>query len=148
MLSIKRTFKLLIISGLILILNSSVSSGQKVNKQKDYSKYPYWIEMMDDTLTNYFEAQKAYELFWEKRIKPKEEDDIMGMRGSTEEDKKDKQSWLSKLFRGDLEKKAQQYAYQCKRFEHWEMKMEPWVQPDGRILYPYERLRIIEKSRP
>ena len=113
----------------------------------DYSKHPYWIEMMDDTLANYFEAVKAYETFWKNRIEPKEERDVIGMRGADEKEKKEKQSWLSKLFKGDKEKEGQQYAFECKRFERWKIQSEPWVQPDGRILYPHERLKLYEKAR-
>ena len=132
---------------LLLTALSKITVAQQSPDKRDFSAYPYWIEMMDDTLTNYFTAIQAYDTFWKDLIKPADEEEVMGMKGASREEEKDKQSWLSKLFKKKPEKESQQYVYQCKRFEYWKMKMEPWVQPDGRILYPTERLLLFEKAR-
>lgn len=34
---------------------------------KDYSNYPYWIDMMQDPKANFFEIQKAFYTYWEGR---------------------------------------------------------------------------------
>jgi len=109
---------------------------------KEYAKYPYWIEMMDDPNVNYFEAVKAYDTYWKNREKPKEEDEIIGKKLHDSESERHRESWISRLFSGDKEKESQKYAFECKKFEHWKMKSEPYVQPDGRILSPEERLKI------
>lgn len=44
---------------------------------KDYSLYPWWIEMMDDSSANYFEVQKAFDAYWEGKIIPvREENEV------------------------------------------------------------------------
>lgn len=103
--------------------------------------------MMDDTLSNYFTAIHAYDEFWKNRVKPKEEEETMGMKGATKNEEKDKGSWLKRIFGKDPEKESRKYTYECKRFEHWKMMMKPYVQEDGRILYPSERLEIWKNAR-
>ncbi len=42
--------------------------GLKVGAQSaDTSNYPYWIEMMKDPNANFFQTQRAFELYWENR---------------------------------------------------------------------------------
>ena len=116
---------------LFIIAGSSGAYSQSAPKKElNYSKHPYWIAMIDDTTANYFETIKAYDAFWKNREKPKE-----------------KSSWLKRLFQNDVEKNETMYTYQCKRYEHWKMVQEPYVQPDGSILYPYQRLQLWQNAR-
>ena len=125
----------------------SSTQAQTSNRSLDYSRHPYWIEMMDDTLSNYFIANHAYDEFWKNRVKPKEEEETMGMKGATKNEEKEKVSWLKRIFGKDPEMEARKYTYECKRFEHWKIMMQPYVQEDGRILYPSERLEIWKNAR-
>ena len=70
----KFSLKPIIILLLLIFVNVN-SFAQKSNKVTDYSKKPYWIDMMKDPDVNYFEAIKAYNEFWAKREKPSEEDE-------------------------------------------------------------------------
>jgi hypothetical protein len=54
--------------GLVLMFLFNVAKAQQ--PASSYQKFPYWIEMMNDTATNYFEAVKAFDLFWKSRILP------------------------------------------------------------------------------
>ncbi|MEO5572026.1 MAG: hypothetical protein ABIT08_00205 [Bacteroidia bacterium] len=134
---------------LLLVLASSVSFSQNTKlSSKDYSKYPYWIEMMDDSSVNYFEAVKAYDEFWLNRKKPKEENEILGVKGTPEEKKK--KSFWDRLFASRAEKEeveTSKYKFLCKKFEHWKFIVQPYVQPDGRILSTQEQLEIWKKQR-
>ena len=132
---------------LVLLLLNSSTQAQTSKKSPDYSRHPYWIEMMDDTLSNYFTAIHAYDEFWKNREKPLEEEETMGMKGASKKEEKEKVSWLKRLFVRYPEKEARKYTYQCKRFEHWKIMMQPFVQVDGRILYPSERLEIWKNAR-
>lgn len=38
--------------------------------KRDYAAHPYWIEMMQDSLANYYEVQKAFEEFWQGKQVP------------------------------------------------------------------------------
>jgi len=128
---------------MLLIPLSTISFSQNVKpNSKDYSKYPYWIEMMDDSTVNYFEAVKAYDEFWLKRKKPKEEDEIIG--------EKRKKSLWERIFATREEKdeaEAAQYRFDCKKFEHWKFVVQPYVQPDGRILSAEEQMELWKQQR-
>ncbi|MCB2221655.1 MAG: PKD domain-containing protein [Bacteroidetes bacterium] len=43
------------------------TQGQNTTSAKDYSQYPYWIEMMQDQSVNFYEVQEAFEAYWENR---------------------------------------------------------------------------------
>jgi PKD repeat protein/photosystem II stability/assembly factor-like uncharacterized protein len=45
-------------------INAQVANG-------DSSQYPYWIDMMGDPEANFFETQRAFELYWEGRTRQK-----------------------------------------------------------------------------
>lgn len=132
---------------LLFIFNSTISHGQSHYSDKAYRKFPHWISMMDDTLSNYFEAQKAFELYWSVHEKPKEEEDIIGMKGAGEQEKSAKENWLRRLFKRSRNENENEMAFSVKRFNHWLMVSAPWVQEDGRILYPSERQAILDSIR-
>lgn len=139
--------KLLLTLVLIQISISAIAQQEIDNKlEKDYRKNPRWIAMMDDTLTNYFDAVKAYEVFWDGKIKPPGEDDLLKSE-DLDESKTGPIKRLQNFMRKREASKNAIYAFDCKKFRHWVMMTEPWVQDDGRILTPSERLLIWEKSR-
>jgi len=43
------------------------STSQVVTNEKDTSNFPYWIEMMSNPEVNFYETQRAFELYWEGR---------------------------------------------------------------------------------
>ena len=125
----------------IVMLNSIVVCSQTPKKSINYSKTPYWIEMMKDPKANYFETIKAYNLFWENRKKPKDEDDVIGQSKSVEA----KRTFLNRWFKSKEEREEaeiKKYALDVKKFKHWKLKTEPYVQEDGTILDADARLKI------
>ena len=88
----------------IVMFNSIVMCSQTQKKSINYSKKPYWIEMMKDPKVNYFETIKAYDAFWENRKQPKEEDDVIG-QSKTEEAKR---SFLSRWFKSKEEREEEE----------------------------------------
>lgn len=133
-----RLMKLFVL--LTLLLGTQQAVAQKVKAQivPDYSSHPYWITMMDDPSVNYFEAVKAYDAYWTKHEKPLDEEKLMT---SGTEAVKEHQKKLSKRERKKQDEE-QLLAFQSKRFEHWLEMMKPYVQDDGRILSPAERLEL------
>ncbi len=122
------------------------SFSQTKAKNLNYSKQPYWIEMMNNPKANYFETVKAYELFWKNRKEPREEDDIIG-QSKTEESKK---TFLQKWFKSKAEKEEEEtrkYAFDVKKYRHWKLKVLPYVQEDGSILDEDARLKIWEEQK-
>jgi hypothetical protein len=127
-------------------LFSSVGFSQSANI--NYSKNPYWITMMYDSTANYFEAQKAYNVFWKGKVIPLEEEETLGMKGAVANEEKEKGSWLERLLRRDKDRKYEHFRLDCKRFEHWKIMMLPFVQEDGSILFPQQQLQLWKEARP
>ena len=140
-------FRNFFLTSIVLLMAGSVFAQKRASAlaDADYRKYPYWITMMDDTTANYFEAEKAFSLFWENRIQPVEERDIMTVPNG-----KERKSFLEKLFTSRKEKQreeSEKYSFQVKRFRHWQLMAAPYVQDDGRILTPSERLETWKQHK-
>lgn len=134
------------ISMLTLLIISSDLISQTTSKRINYSKHPYWIEMMNDPKANYFETIKAYEQFWQNKKIPLEEDDIIGQT------KKEptKNNFLSKWFKSKEEREEEEikkYSFDIKKFKHWKLKVTPFVQEDGTILDADERLKLWQNQQ-
>ncbi|MCZ8286099.1 MAG: hypothetical protein O9353_11655 [Bacteroidia bacterium] len=103
--------------------------------------------MMNDSTVNYFEIKKAFDLFWQNKPLPTEEEEIIGERNGKA---REKESFLKNLFKSKKEKQEEdsnKYAFAYKKFKHWELINLPYVQEDGRILTANERLEQWKKSR-
>jgi hypothetical protein len=114
--------------------------------EKEYEKYPYWVSMINDSTTNYFEAEKAFNTWWSIRPLPVEEDQILGNPEAFNK----KEGFFDRMFttkKEKLEAESQEYAFKYKAFKQWQLRMAPWVQPDGLILSPSKRLRIWEQEQ-
>jgi hypothetical protein len=75
-----------------------------------------------------------------------EEDEILGEG----EAHKEKECFFDRIIttkEEKLEKESQQYAFDYKRFKQWQLRVEPWVRPDGSIAGPAEQLRIINSMK-
>lgn len=55
-----------IVWGGVLLLLALTLQAQK-HTDEEYKENPYWIEMMQDPTANFYETQKAFNLFWEDR---------------------------------------------------------------------------------
>jgi len=108
--------------------------AQQKHPEKDYARRPLWIDMMDDTTANFFEVEKAYSIYWAHHEKPEGEHDIIGERKERE-----KIPSRRKQRRLQAENKLRMAV---KKYERWHEDTLPWVQADGRILTPSERLAI------
>lgn len=130
-----------------LILSLSCHSQSQTYSDKEYRKHPVWIDMMNDSTVNYFEIKKAFDLFWQNKPLPTEEEEIIGERNGKA---REKESFLKNLFKSKKEKQEEdsnKYAFAYKKFKHWELINLPYVQEDGRILTASERLEQWKKSR-
>ena len=119
----------------ILLFTCKFSLGQS-NKysEKDYTKTPVWINMIKDTSVNFFEAEKAFKVYFEHHVKPAGENEDIGehARRAKEPTKKE----LKKI------EKDNRMRMEIKKYEHWRDMMRTYVQPDGSILTPSQRLLI------
>lgn len=115
-------------------------------KITDYKNQPVWISMMDDPNVNYYEAMKAFEMYWEGKIEPEEESELINeghiTTAQADSMKKVRSEW-TQAQRNEYE----QIKYQFKRFKDWKRTVFPFVQNDGRILSEQERLEIWQKQQ-
>lgn len=127
---------------LLLAISASTKAQSNHYTKAELEKSPLWISMMEDTLTNFFEAQHAFQTYWSIRPQPIEEDEILG---HTELKEAERKSWLQKIFfakKEQREKEAELYSFEYKKFKYWERATQPYVQDDGSILTPAQRIAI------
>jgi hypothetical protein len=130
---------------IVLLFISSQLFSQRNKQHPDYSRHPYWIEMMNAEHPNYFETVKAYDEFWAHHKKPQEEDQVIGQEKSSE-----RESFLQRFFKSKEEREEEEmekYRLDVKKFEHWKLKVQPYVQEDGRILTADEQLKLWQEQK-
>lgn len=90
--------------------------------------------MMNDTNANYFETVKAFDAFWEGKEIPKGENEEIGEDIEPSAKKSNRKS--------KKEESDESYRFQVKKYYHWQERVLPYVQENGHILTPTERLEI------
>jgi hypothetical protein len=137
-------FNLKIASCLLLAFctNSCIKAQADTSRFATYRASPVWKDMLDDTAANYFEVQKAFELFWKGKEMPEEENEIIGERQEL------KNNFINKTFNAKAlkeQKVRESLAFDCKKYRWWLISVSPYVQEDGSILFPQQRLELWKK---
>lgn len=131
----------------MLLFTLTVQLQAQTYSKRYMKKNPVWIEMIKDPNVNYFEAIKAYDLFWKGRNKPMEENEAIGQKKSGEGSNEEKDS-RKRIREKKREKELyRQYGLEVKKFEHWKKRVKPYVQPDGKILSKEDQLKLWEESK-
>jgi len=158
-------FLLMVFFGLLKL--NTIQAQNNIDTNRDYKNTPVWITMMDDPNVNYFEAIKAYEVYWKNHQKPKGEEEEMAMMAALTGEKMTKKQLrkkeeIEKEQKKEAEKSAskkyskkeqlaisekENMKYQIKRFENWMLDVKPFVQEDGRILTEQEKQAIWLKQQ-
>lgn len=130
---------------LLALLFCIQALAQEKSTEKDYAKNPLWIAMIDNPNTNYFEALKAYEIYFKANKMPEEPEEL-----AHEKTKKGTQREVPpsrNLTKEELAQKEaeQELALQVKRFKRWKREVLPFVQEDGRILSADEQIKVWEE---
>jgi hypothetical protein len=132
---------------LFFVLLSFFFSWQEGNCQRSdsyYKKNPVWIAMMDDTTANYFAVIRAFDLFWEGKELPTEEEEVLGDKKHGSE--KREKGFFGRIFSRKPDD-AKLYALDYKKFKHWQKLTEPFVLDDGSIVPPSQRTEIWKQSQ-
>ena len=131
-----------ITAGLVLLLLSA--KAQTKYNEAEFKTKPVWITMMDDSAVNYYQAVKAFDMYWAGRIKP-EEDAEKGEENRREE--KERRRYEKKLAKMTAAERNEfdRVNYQYKRFVNWMHEVKPYVQASGRILTRQQRIDIRSK---
>ena len=123
-----------------LVLITNVTNAQtKTYSDKEYARNPLWISMIKDTSVNYFQAERAFKIYFEHHAKPAGENDEIGEHAKNEKypSKKEKRRLqLENDMRMDI-----------KKYERWHDRMFPYVKADGTILTPSQRLKIWQDNK-
>lgn len=121
---------------IFLFFSGYLSHAQqiKVYTEKDYARNPVWISMIKDTAVNFFEAEKAYKIYFQHHQKPGGEHDVIGEYAK-------EQKSPSKKVRRELQEEDHM-RMEVKKYEHWRQRMLPYVQSDGTILTSSQRMQI------
>jgi hypothetical protein len=106
---------------------------QNTTAQKSMDGTPEWVKMMNDPNVNYFTAVASFNNYWKNREKPTEEKEIFKGKKSKIKEYKNNETL--------------RYAFEYKKFLHWQKQMLPYVKEDGRILTRKESLEIWEKEK-
>ena len=111
---------------MLLFLGAIHLQAQSGFSDAEYRKRPHWIQMMDEEHPNFFEIQKAFQLYWEQHTMPEGEGDM---------DVKKKESNKKRFSKRDIREAREEAAMRMaiKKYHWWVLKMEPYVQEDGSI---------------
>jgi hypothetical protein len=132
--------KYIYILAFLFITQPPAFAQQKKYTPADYAKSPVWISMIKDTATNFFEAEKAFKTYFAHHARPTGENEDMGSEAGRK---------AKHLSRRELKKIEQgnRMRMEVKRYEHWRDMVLTYVQPDGRILTPAQRLQIHQQIK-
>ncbi len=123
----------------IVLCIAATAQQQKVVVPQSYGSRPVWIAMIKDTSTNFFEAELAFKTYFEHHELPGGEHEIIG-----EYTKNKRRPGKRELRRMQAEN---QMRIEVKKYRHWRDIVLPYVQPDGHILTPAERLSIYNSQK-
>ena len=91
--------------------------------------------MMNDEDVNYFEAIKAFDLYWTTHSKPEGESDM-----DIKQTEKNKKRFSKREIKEAREEASMRMN--IKKFDWWKNKMEPFVKEDGTIMNADERRKL------
>lgn len=109
---------------------------------REYRKKAQWVNMMNDTNVNYFQAKIAFEEFWKGKPSPESI-----MEGEKEEGDNER-SLLSRIFISEKKYNAEilQYSEEHKKFLNWLRVNAPYVKEDGTIMSQQEKEALIQQE--
>lgn len=127
----------LLVSMLCLTILSNAQS--KKYTDKDFAVSPVWITMIQDTAVNFFEAERAFNVYFQNHEKPEGEQEDIGEQPQNSKD--------AVFVSHDKSADYYKMRFEVKKYERWRQKMLPFVQTDGTILSPAQRLLIWESKQ-
>ena len=130
---------LLLIITILCCANFSHAQQSGIYTEKDYARKPLWISMIKDTAANFFEVEKAYKIYFQHHTPPGGEHDIIGEHAKAE--KMPSKQELRRMQADD------HMRLEVKKYDHWRMQVQPYVQADGSILTPSQRLQIWKDNK-
>ena len=125
--------KITLLLAILLVGYAAIAQNTKAHTEKEYARDPLWISMIKDSTVNFFEAEKAYKIYFQHHALPGGEHDVIGEHSKAEKNPSKKE--LRKLKADD------RMRMEVKKYDRWKQRMLPYVQADGSILTPSQRLQ-------
>ncbi len=116
------------------MLGATTAVRAQRGTDRQYAREPRFIAMLDDTLANYYEVERAFTLYFRSHVMPEGEHEEIGER-------REREKMPSRRARRRIAAESK-LRFGVKKYHFWRRQMEPYVQDDGRILTPSERLAI------
>ncbi len=119
----------------------SVGIATDTSKFAAYRAKPLWKDMLNNPTANYFEVQKAFELFWAGKEIPQGEEEIIGEHHL-------KNNMVNRVFNAKElkeQKERDALSFDCKKYRWWLIQNEPYIMDDGSIMSPEARLELWKK---
>ena len=127
-------YTVLLFMTMLLSLSGFAQNKQALPTDKEYSQKPLWIAMMEDEKANFFETEKAFNLYFSAHEMPEGEHEEIGERAERLKHYSNRK--LRKI------QAENEFRFAVKRYKMWHYQTLPYVQADGRILNADERLEI------
>lgn len=118
----------------LILLTNSVFAQHSAYSDKDLAKKPLWISMIKDTAVNFFDAEHAYTVYFQHHDMPGGENETIGEHQKSE--KRPSKKELRRLQDQD------NMRMEIKKYQRWHDRMLPYVQADGTIMSPAQRLQV------
>lgn len=140
-----------IIPGILFVIffSNAVSAQTKYN-EAEFKTNPVWTKMINDPDVNYYQAVKAFNTYWEGKLKPEGEDDFINEKEKENKaEERERRAFEKKLKKMPAAERQEydQLKYHYKRFETWMREVKPFVQEDGSILSEKARMNIWKKQQ-
>jgi hypothetical protein len=119
---------------MLLAANTASAQNRGGDREAQFALKPLWIGMMDDTLANFFVVERAFDTYFKHHELPEGEHEVIGER--RERLKRASQRKKKRIAQEDELRMA------VKRYHFWHEQTLPYVQGDGHILTPTERLSV------
>ena len=148
--------KIFILFLFVSVALSSFAQTRTHFTNREMKKNPVWIEIIKDERANYFEALKAFELFFTTHRFPVMEEEEMGKNERLKQRIEKSEAKLKKKEHrieeepnlSQKEKHGEtELAFEVKKFNHWEMQTRPYVKDDGSIMSAEERIKIWKEQK-
>lgn len=144
--SVKKLF-----STSIFILIVTFSIAQSKTKNRNFEKEPIWIEMMNDTSSNFYATVEAFREYYKERALPKEpfeteEGDSFEKEIGLEEERNGGEKSKREIEREQRKPNPNEpnYAAEVRAFKGWYNDSKLWLRDDGSIIGPMERQQMID----
>lgn len=118
----------------MVVILATIFAHAQNHSDSYFRSNPVWIQMMNDTNVNYYQAIRAFDLYWEHRDTPGTEHELFTLSET------EKSKGIYREHRNQKSEEAKKYAFEYKKFKKWALRNEAFVKENGQLMTPAERI--------